>query len=103
MFYVGQKVVCVDDTPRISHAGNWISVGEVYIIRGLYKNTEDNIVLVGVLLEEIVTGETHLCGREKGFYADRFRPVIEKKTDIEWAHELCRNPPTPAKTPVGVV
>lgn len=71
-FYVGQKVVCVDAKPR--HYPNSLLIeGEVYTIAGYAKNSLDEAVFIF---------EKEATYPASGFYADRFRPVVEKKTDI---------------------
>jgi hypothetical protein len=77
-FRVGQKVVCVKG-PRRHRNVNQPKVGEIYTIRLIYPSSLTGEP--GFLLEEIVNG-LHPNGREYGFYADRFRPVVERKTDI---------------------
>lgn len=37
MFYVGQKVVCVDDAPDASGAPSLVEAGAVYTIRARYE------------------------------------------------------------------
>jgi hypothetical protein len=82
MFYVGQKVVCVDDrSPDL----NWehpVSAGEVYTVQwaGVYQfRCTGRPTLLAVRLFEVIRewpdGNTPL-----GAY--RFRPVVERKTDI---------------------
>lgn len=92
MFYVGQKV-----TPIISEDGrsNWWNhakmqyengpvIGNVYTIRG-FDSSE-----MGLLLHEFRTGSCYLDGTEAGYWKGRFRPVVEKKTDISFAHEILK-------------
>jgi hypothetical protein len=82
MFYVGQKVVCVNAKPR---SPNWpgtkrVVEGAVYTIRAVYFEKRQNAT--GVLLSEIVNEFAPSIGCEPGFLASRFRPVVERKTDI---------------------
>lgn len=93
-FHVGQKVVCVDVERR--PAGNKVprdkaesvgakfpEKGNVYTIRELYLSNKGT---PGVLLEEIENVYASFSlgfSSEIGFDADRFRPVIERKTSIE--------------------
>lgn len=77
-FRVGQKVVCVDD----KHPANpdpMPIAGKVYTIRGFSRADfgED-----GLLLEEVATGALHSNGNERGYMIRRFRPIVERKTDI---------------------
>lgn len=74
-FRVGQKVVCVDASGVIS--AKPLSVGPVYTIRELF---DDPTYGHGVILEEIINGIS-LRG-EFGYRSSRFRPVVDRKTDI---------------------
>jgi hypothetical protein len=94
-FRVGQKVVCIKG-PRRHRDLTQPKIGEVYTIRLIYPSSFTGEP--GFLLEEIVNG-LHPNGREYGFYADRFRPVIERKTDISFAHEILRKASKPARAP----
>lgn len=69
-FRVGQKVVCVDDSrPVVGWAKQWLRKGNIYEIRSIEPD-----------------GDIHLIeiARESGtpFYHSRFRPIVERKTDI---------------------
>lgn len=80
MFRVGQKVVCID-----AKGHRLIKTGQVYTIRqvGLVAWTDGS---AAVRLEEICRGPRDRCDGSRGddtpYYARRFRPVIERKTDI---------------------
>jgi hypothetical protein len=67
MFQVGQKVVCVDDKPRILPIHE-IKKGEIYTISWFNPVFPD-----AVFIKE---------GLPYSFWADRFRPIVERKTDI---------------------
>lgn len=73
-FHVGQKVVCVDDAPRRGFA-SWdapIFNGAIYTIAAI-RNSERGLAAD--------LAEVHRpCGLP--FFLGRFRPVIERKTDI---------------------
>lgn len=83
-FHVGQKVVCVDDLPsinaRITRAPS-LTKGQVFTIR-------DMEIWKGVLLVrlvEIVAAPFDFIDRgwlEPSWRASRFRPIVERKTDI---------------------
>ena len=83
-FRVGQKVVCVDAgstgkyTPwRHSDDVHGLTEGVVYTIRavGSFRGLRDNVWLAEI--------HRPLCaGREYPYAAARFRPVVERKTDI---------------------
>lgn len=76
-FRVGQKVVCVDNKPHKGCAflGDRPVEGEIYTVRktGLTSWIDGR---PGILVAEI--RNLH----DACFWADRFRPVVEKKTDI---------------------
>jgi hypothetical protein len=83
-FYVGQKVVCVDDVNR-NHVpddrdiGYWITRGNIYTIRRVSMRKLHLVWLNGINRARIENGITW---GDTGFYAGRFRPVAERKTDI---------------------
>ena len=90
MFRVGQKVVCVNDA-SIGHGSFFVNAygklmrsdgnmggltrGNIYTVRRITA-TEYQTLLA---LEEI---DRPCAGPDPGFRADRFRPLIERKTDI---------------------
>jgi hypothetical protein len=80
-FRIGQKVVCIDNGPNPKLKNNfWIGdipiVGNIYTISGFgfaEATNEELLVLV----------EIKNCSRHGiGYSAWRFRPVVERKTDI---------------------
>jgi len=80
-FRVGQKVVCVDDSDWVASLLNMPNRpvrGRVYTVRGLYENA--------IYLEEISNPPQARWKNgdvaEACFFARRFRPVVERKTDI---------------------
>jgi hypothetical protein len=77
-FHVGQKVVCVDDTPH-PYGPQSVSVrkGCVYTVAGFGIPTNDGCPSIFVV-EVRAANE----GEGYGFLAYRFRPVAERKTDI---------------------
>jgi len=97
MFHVGQKVVCVNDV--------WVRIwddvecplvkGEVYTIAGFSAPDKsigpDRIIrmISGVILQE-VSNPTAKRGEDCGFCPTRFRPLVEKKTDITVFTEMLR-------------
>jgi hypothetical protein len=85
MFRIGQPVVCVDATPcMIRDITPDLKEGDQYTISGLsgYKDAcgEYGVTVHGARAQ-VATGY---------FRASRFRPVVEKKTDISWAEEILR-------------
>jgi hypothetical protein len=75
MFYVGQKVVCVNAGPLVNPIGNvhvapQLEEGRVYTVLAVAAGK-------GLLLMEVAPSPPH-----PAFNAERFRPVVERKTDI---------------------
>lgn len=84
-FRVGQKVVCVDancDPNRMFLYSAALVEGEVYTIREILN---DDFGVPGVFLEEVIGAARLSDGKEFGFYARRFRPLVERKTDTGMA------------------
>jgi hypothetical protein len=78
-FRVGQKVVCVSDMIiRMAEFVVQPRVGCIYTVRDVYRSLGN---FDAIHLVEIKNG-LHISGREFGFHAVRFRPVVERKTDI---------------------
>ena len=83
MFKIGQKVVCVDDTPPSQTNGSDYCLlrpvkGEVYTVRGIH--TEPHIEGYGVYLEELLNplaiwSDGSEC--EWPFTSSRFRPIAK--------------------------
>lgn len=75
-FRVGQKVVCIK-------RGNWTGIhvgpkfGDVLVIRGFDTHPQK-----GLLFEGICSGEYYIGSEERGYDQSRFRPIVERKTDI---------------------
>jgi hypothetical protein len=82
MFRVGQKVVCIRGTGARVPYRNQVVVGpmrgSVYTVRALQESDQGEEML---LLEELIN-PLFVDGLEFDFSADRFRPVVERKTDI---------------------
>jgi hypothetical protein len=85
MFRIGQKVVCVD-AKGVPLA---LVEGRVYVI---LRITPPYLYLAGV------------CGERPtaGMYADRFRPIVEKKTDISVFEEILKRAPVGSRLPANV-
>ena len=91
-FHVGQKVVLIDDTTHSHGIDRSISrtvgadvpkKGEVYTVRFIAIETDTGRELL--LLNEINNAAASRrlgYAKELGFAASRFRPVVERKTDI---------------------
>lgn len=110
-FQVGQKVVCVDDSgpidgdprkvPGGDYVPNMIRRGAIYTVRtvGFYPRWgEQGIRLHEVVnpIREYIGGNSEVC-----FAAHRFRPLIERKTDISVFTALLNNTPAKIKQPEG--
>ena len=70
-FYVGQKVVCVDDSPYMGYAST-VKLNHVYTIKEVIITTMNNMGLLLVEAPPPLTWEA--------FNPRRFRPIVE--TDI---------------------
>lgn len=76
-FYVGQKVVCVDDGPsRFTSLPTNVKRGEIYTITKVWVHSFRSVPVV--LLAEV---EPDLP-RHECFDGARFRPVVEREYDI---------------------
>jgi hypothetical protein len=84
-FRVGQKVVCVNDTPPTNGRPLQVKKGEVYTVARSFDWFGEE----GLLFDEIAPGAG------VGWHAWRFRPV----TDISFAHEILRKASKPARGP----
>lgn len=93
-FVVGQKVVCIDDQPRLPSGKKLLTIGNIYTVSGFDIDYADRIF---INLKE--------TDGYKGFYnpawfPHRFKPLEETKTDISIFTKLLR--PTKTKAPVKV-
>jgi hypothetical protein len=83
-FYVGQKVVCIDDKFKNVSIDQLIRKGQIYTIRwvGLYKHYVDG-EFVGIKVEEIHRGNDDgpegYGAADMPYRATRFRPLIKDK------------------------
>lgn len=103
MFRVGQKVVCVDARDTNSHGLPEIVEGGVYTIR--WVGVDDYKLCVrlvevprNALAPPFTTPPEFL---DWPFYASRFRPVVERKTDISIFTAMLT--PSPVSTPDRVL
>lgn len=93
MFRVGQKVVCVNDQPRLIELFPYraglptnLQSGQIYTITG---TTVDDSGEPGVYLAEAKSSlRPFRDGRERSFWCGRFRPIVERKTDISIFTEM---------------
>jgi hypothetical protein len=73
-FRVGQKVVCVDSATRFIPGSTGLVEGAIYTV------IETG---VGLFCGELWITVAEVAARsDEGFFANRFRPVVERKTDI---------------------
>lgn len=88
-FHVGQKVVCVDDDPE-GHPGLFPVAGQIYTIRwvGMFFNPWFKTNKFCVHLIEINRPAGNLTRCVVPYRASRFRPVVERKTDISIFTEM---------------
>lgn len=87
-FRVGQKVVCVNNKARVHLGRDWVIsqppvLEAVYTIADLAFEGDENTLI----LEELSRPATSPW---RGYAAWRFRPIVERKTDIGFAHEILR-------------
>ena len=86
-FRVGQKVVCVNATVSNSFefwGYDVPEVGRVYTVTGIIPGAYGKYL--AVLLAEIRNGSKHYP--DIGYRLDRFRPLVEHKTDISVFTEM---------------
>lgn len=78
-WHVGMRVVCVDaEGSRTRHKP--LSRGAIYTIRKIWAHPATGAI--GVLLDEITNDIHPHYKMERGYEAQRFRPVRVRKTDI---------------------
>lgn len=98
MWYVGQKVVCIDDTHWDTRKGEKTpKINQIYTIREIVDDPySPKPFQVAFRFEEIVNKlEEYLGGRtEKAFRERRFKPLEENKTDISIFTEMLNKTPT---------
>lgn len=76
MFRVGMKVVCVRGRVRFNRCDVQPAIGEIYTVRSVFVTVEG---VESIRVNEIIA-PLHSSGKEYGFDASRFRPVVD--TDI---------------------
>ena len=101
MWYIGQKVVCVDDRfPRrvLEWTSNLPRKGQIYTIRwiGRGESLYTGESKFGLKLEELQTAERF------GFFADRFAPLLEKLDEACQAKALELIAPSPLSPPMPI-
>lgn len=79
MFYVGQKVVCVDDSLEKGQSHTGLVTGAIYTVSKVLP-WSDRYGTYGVYVEEArAIATAHFSD---SFRHNRFRPIVERKTDI---------------------
>lgn len=87
MFFVGQKVVCVNNDPCTKRSPNaWWNgdrptLGQIYTIKRIILDWESYEIVHLVELDRSETAKERF-GPDVGYGSYRFRPLIERKTDI---------------------
>lgn len=77
-FRVGQKVVCVDAKPSFSRVPAPFKEGDVLTVSAITTGWSGHGLDTGLCFEEVpCVGQCY-----NGYSARRFRPVVERKTDI---------------------
>lgn len=107
MFRVGQRVVCVDVSACPEGSVPWkiitngldgLTEGRVYTIRAIGGFAGRDQVWLYEIIRPLVGSIGKKYG-ECGYRPSRFRPVVERKTDISVFTEILRRAST--HTPVG--
>ena len=92
MFYIGQKVIYVDDTIYNPTAHPKVITpikGGIYIIREIYES-QIKPGKYGLLLKEITNITNEIWNREIGFWSKRFRLLDNIKINHEFADEVLK-------------
>jgi hypothetical protein len=93
-FHVGQHVVCVDAAPNRFTGAKPLTRGKIYTIRAIVQGPDWRPPGWGVHLEGIWMFYPD-DGVEWAFHPKRFRPIEERRTDIEVFRKLLA--PVPAQ------
>ena len=91
MFRVGQKVVCVDADGLQSDRSIFSSlpqVGSVYTVREIIPSDCGWPRVPALTLNEIKGEWDPMWGVEYSFLATRFRPIVDRTTDISVFKEM---------------
>ena len=87
-FHVGQKVVCINGEMKDREAADFYSSkgivfpskGTIYTIRQILWLEDFYALRLEEIVNPIVRYKEHTL--EHAFHVDRFRPLVERKTDI---------------------
>lgn len=97
MFRIGQKVVFIGprhDSKRMHYDCVNPVVGTIYTVRSIYAPPLGVEGPIGLRSVEIVNApkliEEYGLSVEIAFWEKCFRPLVESKTDIGFAHEILR-------------
>lgn len=83
-FHIGQKIVCVDNSPCRDRGGpSRLRVGTIYHVRGIDPETG-----TGIWLAEIKWPVEWPWKYEGGYSPTRFRPLTERKENLEARREI---------------
>ena len=88
MFHVGQKVECINVVPIFSGDMDGLACGRIYTVRWVgrfrYPNTYKPWEGPAIKLHEIIRPNYQQFPdySDMPYAASRFRPVVERKTDI---------------------
>ncbi len=80
-FRIGQKVVCIDDSPATMS-------GERHLVKGRVYEIEGFTAIGGLHLAGVPRTDRHSWGEHRGWSPRRFRPIAERKTDISTFTEI---------------
>jgi hypothetical protein len=97
-FRVGQKVVCVDDRHSGEWSAQWVKIGSVYTVAAV--GVEPHLPTAHLRGIEYITIRLVGVMKPGSFASVRFRPIVERRTDISFAHEILRKATKPARTPL---
>jgi hypothetical protein len=87
-FHVGQRVVCVDASPNKRYGPlRMLKRGRIFVIRAIDDKPGWEAPGWGVHLEGIIIIHPD-TGREWAMKPSRFRPVVDRPTDIEIFRKL---------------
>lgn len=99
-FRIGQKVVTVSNglKRKPEHTQIQIPIGTVCTIREIDTRAIGLHGMATIRLVEYVNEvqQTVIGPWELGYRPDCFRPIVERKTDISFAHEILRKATKPA-------
>lgn len=103
MFYVGQKVVCINDRRGDFRQANYhyatnnfwaLKKGEIYTVSELLDHPDGSSTM------KLVEIPDRDC-KDWGYNRERFRPLVEKKTDISIFKEMLNKTPLELRKDMG--